>query len=289
MNIYKTIFFIALTSILMLPNLYSQENMYKYNVENTKVFMLSEGQHSGSASFLVNASEDVIKKYLPDGKFPMATNCYLIVTDNHRILVDAGYGRELPKNLDAVGYPANTIDIVLLTHMHGDHIGGLIDEQGNIAFPNAMLYIATTEADYWMEQNNKSAVQVIEKYKLVNKLHLYEPQPLSNALVPLLYDENYIYAIAAFGHTPGHTVFQIGNRDKMLIWGDLTHAMAVQMPYPNISMTFDVSPKDAAVTRKNILDYVSANKIVVAGMHIAYPGIGYIESAGSGYVFNPMK
>jgi glyoxylase-like metal-dependent hydrolase (beta-lactamase superfamily II) len=102
-----------------------------------------------------------------------------------------------------------------------------------------------------------------------------------------------IYAIAAYGHTPGHTMFMVeSDGEKLLIWGDLAHAMAIQMPRPGISMTYDADPVAAAKVRIAVLDYVAENEIPVAGMHVAYPGIGRVskdpENSG-GYKFIPKR
>ena len=102
-----------------------------------------------------------------------------------------------------------------------------------------------------------------------------------------------IYAVEAYGHTPGHTMFLLNSGgERLLIWGDLTHAMAVQIPRPAVTVTFDVDTAAAAATREKVLKFVSENEIPVAGMHIAYPGIGDIvldpENPG-GYEFMPKN
>jgi glyoxylase-like metal-dependent hydrolase (beta-lactamase superfamily II) len=96
--------------------------------------------------------------------------------------------------------------------------------------------------------------------------------------------------LATYGHTPGHTSFLIESKEsKLLIWGDLTHAMAIQMPYPQVAVTYDVNPEGAVQSRKAVLTYVSENHIPVAGMHIAYPAIGEIKSiSDGGYQFLPL-
>jgi len=102
-----------------------------------------------------------------------------------------------------------------------------------------------------------------------------------------------VSAIAAYGHTPGHTMFLVeSGGKKLLVWGDLTHAMAIQMPRPSVSVTYDSDPVAAAEARKEVLKYVSENKIPVAGMHVAYPGVGGVETDPEnpgGYKFIPIK
>jgi glyoxylase-like metal-dependent hydrolase (beta-lactamase superfamily II) len=110
-----------------------------------------------------------------------------------------------------------------------------------------------------------------------------------------------IRAVAAFGHTPGHTLYMletnqislITGRDeifRLLIWGDLTHAMAIQMPFPQVAVTFDVDNEKAVAARKKVLEFVAKNNITVAGIHNAYPGIGYLkELPNGGYQYTPVS
>jgi glyoxylase-like metal-dependent hydrolase (beta-lactamase superfamily II) len=98
-----------------------------------------------------------------------------------------------------------------------------------------------------------------------------------------------VYAIEAYGHTPGHTMFLFeSGGEKLLIWADLTHAMAIQMPRPGVSVTYDSDPAAAAEVRSSVLKYAADNKIPVAGMHVAYPGIGAVSADPvnqGGYIF----
>jgi glyoxylase-like metal-dependent hydrolase (beta-lactamase superfamily II) len=261
----------------------SNSPLFSENVGGYKVYLLSEGQQKGNTGILIGATPEMIAEQIPDGAFPNASNAFLIQTPDKNILVDTGFGRLLFDNLESIGLDAGQIDVVLITHMHGDHIGGLLKD-GQAAFPNAELYIAQPEHDYWVNQNNAGAINVIKAYE--KQLNLFEPNELENIITPLLPG---ITPVAAYGHTPGHTVFLVeSNEDKLLIWGDLTHAMAIQMPYPQVAVTYDVNPEEAVQSRKVILKYVAENKIPIAGMHIAYPAVGEIKSVcGKGYEFIP--
>jgi hypothetical protein len=97
------------------------------------------------------------------------------------------------------------------------------------------------------------------------------------------------YGIATPGHTPGHTSFMVeSGADKFLVWGDITHATAIQMPYPAVAVTYDTHPEQAIATRQKVLDYVTRHHIPVAGAHIAYPGMGEIvDNRNNGYLFQP--
>jgi glyoxylase-like metal-dependent hydrolase (beta-lactamase superfamily II) len=263
------------------------ESVFTYKVGLFEVSLLSESQGQGNKSVLVGATAEMLQKYAPEGTFPNGTNAYFVKTPDVNILVDAGYGRNLFNNLQSIGIQPEQVDVVLLTHMHGDHIGGMLRE-GRPAFPNATVYLAQLEHDYWMaDGRGEQARNVIAAYK--SKLHLSQPSALGNNAAPLIPG---FYGIAAYGHTPGHTVYLLeSDGDKLLVWGDLTHAMAIQMPCPEVAVTYDVTPADAVDARKKILEYVASRKIPVAGMHIAFPGIGTVaaDPASKGYRFTPAR
>ena len=287
--------FLIMSSLLVSECLLAQvkQNTFSYKTNNYKIILLSEGQQIGNSGILIDASAEILGKYTDEGKFPNATNAFLIKTDNKNILIDTGYGRNLFDNIDKYSIKPEEIDIILITHMHGDHIGGML-KNGKKSFPNADLYISQKEYDYWTDKNitaqqpdnRKSgfinAQKVVEIYR--DKLHLFTPNEIDESPLQIV---DGINAVAAYGHTPGHTIYIIGSdNEQILVWGDLTHAMAVQMPHPEIAVTYDVNPAQAILSREKILEYVSANNIPIAGMHISYPAIGKIISDGNnGYKF----
>ena len=263
----------------------SNSNVFTYNAGDFEIILLSEGQRDGGTNTLIGATPEMITEVAPDEKIPGATNAFLIKIAGKNILVDSGYGRELFKNLESVGVTPDKVDAILMTHLHGDHVGGLLTE-GEVAFPNAEFYLAQPEYDHFI--NQESAKKVIEAYRA--KLHLFQPEQLGRGANPLDSSLPYIKGIAAYGHTPGHTVYMVElNGKSFMIWGDLTHSMAVQMPYPKVAVTYDSNKEDAIAYRAKILEYVSKEAIPVAGMHIPFPGIGVISVAGGGYKFNPAK
>ena len=263
------------------------ENIFTFKVGDIELTTLSEGQQKNGSSILIDATPEIINKYAPDGTYPAACNAFLVKYANKNILIDAGFGRKLFDNLALMNIKPEQIDAVLITHMHGDHIGGLL-KNGQITFPNAELYIAKSEISYWLPNSStggQNAGKIIEAYK--NKINLFEPTELNDTTELL----SGIRAIAAYGHTPGHTAFLLkSENEQMLVWGDLTHAMAIQMPHPEIAVTYDVNPQEAVATRAKILEYIVANKIAVAGMHIAFPAMGNITAINNeGYKFSAIN
>lgn len=254
----------------------------RMKVGRVEVGMLSEGQSEGNPNILIGLSKADLDKYVPAGKHKSAVAVYLLRTSDGPVLVDTGFGRSIAKNLREFSLTNRDIKKVLITHSHGDHIGGLLVD-GKPAFPNATVYISKYEYD-WSENARKA----LEPYKGRVKL-----------IMPGTFDApgdevaKGVRPIAAYGHTPGHTMFMLeSGDDSLLIWGDLTHAMQVQMSMPGISVTYDSNPEQAAAVRKAVLKYVSERKILVAGMHIPFPGMGKIavdhETTG-GYKFTASE
>jgi glyoxylase-like metal-dependent hydrolase (beta-lactamase superfamily II) len=126
------------------------------------------------------------------------------------------------------------------------------------------------------------ARKVLEAYK--NRLQIINVREIGETPEPLVPG---FYGIATYGHTPGHTAFMVElGSDKFLIWGDITHATAIQMPYPEVAVTYDTHPEQAVSTRYKVMDYVERHHIPIAGAHIAYPGMGTLtDNKHQGYLF----
>ncbi|MDR0573587.1 MAG: MBL fold metallo-hydrolase [Tannerella sp.] len=291
------LFVLLLLLILPAGHLKAQErreNVITFDIdfESLAITLLSEGQGQGSIDILAGATEEMLKQTIPDGAFPNAVNAFLVEMGSKTILFDAGYGRELFDNLEAYGKTVADIDAIMLTHMHGDHIGGLL-RNNKKSFPAATLYIPKPEYDYWMSDEAMrkqpesrrggfiDARNVIDAYK--DNLRLFVPGTIdeTDELLPG------IRSIAAYGHTPGHTGYMLeSNGSKIFIWGDLTHAMAIQTLYPEVAVTYDLDPAQAVKSRRQLLEYLSEEKIRIAGMHIQFPAIGDVrKNKANGYDF----
>ncbi|MDR1341448.1 MAG: MBL fold metallo-hydrolase [Prevotellaceae bacterium] len=278
--------FLLFISISNWNRIAARETVLTYNIGDFQVSILSEGGQDAGSSMLAGATPEIIDKYLPEGVFRLEIQAFLVRTPDKNILIDAGTGQNLSGNLESLNIGGDMIHVILLTHMHGDHIGGLLKD-GKKAFPQAELYLSQAEYDFWQaSERGADARKVLEAYK--DRLHLFVPGELGGEISDLLPG---VKPVAAYGHTPGHTAFLVESlKTQLLIWGDVTHAIPVQMPHPEISMTFDNNREQAAATRKKILEYVQKNRIRIAGAHIVLPAIGDIRpgKAEGEYEFIPM-
>ena len=273
----------------------AQDNIITFDIGNFSVTLLSEGQGQGRPDILIGATEAMKKQAIPDGTFPIATNVFLIEMNGKNYLIDAGYGQKTVQNLEVYGKKPSDIDAIFLTHFHGDHIGSLL-LYGIRTYTKASLYISKPEYDYYtndeimnsLPENRRGSIidarKIFEAYK--DKLTVFTPNEIENTaeLVPGL------RSVAAYGHTPGHTSFLIESESqKLLFWGDLTHAMAIQMPFPQVAVSYDTDPQKAIEYRQKLLKYLAPTNIRVAGAHIQSPAIGLIKQDGStGYIFSPL-
>ena len=219
----------------------------------------NEGDNKFPFDLFGNVPEDVKKDVnMPDG-MPSSISAYLIKTNGKTILFDAGLGPsrngQLLNELSKINVTPEQIDYVYITHFHGDHIGGMLNADGEKVFTNAEVYVSRLEKESDLGKGEQ-AVKMFEKYG--DKIHVF------NFGDKLPED---VLAIDAVGHTPGHTVFQKGN---LLIIGDLMHALALQLKHPEYCPNFDGDKEKAIASRKRILEYAKTNGLTISGMHLPY-------------------
>jgi glyoxylase-like metal-dependent hydrolase (beta-lactamase superfamily II) len=263
-----------------------KDGIFSCKVGQFEVFMLVESQRNGNAGILVGTDEALLRRYIPAEGFKHTANAFLIKTGAQNILIDTGTGERgiIIDKVKKLAGGLENIDAVLITHLHGDHYGSLA-QNGKAVFPKAKVYLSAKERDYFTKTNvNQGAVAALAPYG--SRVVTFDPPALGAVQKELLPG---ISAIAAYGHTPGHTLFLIENGGaKFLIVGDLLHIAQVQFPRPDISATYDADGKASAAIRKQVLDYAAKNKIPIGGMHIVYPGAGTVSAAGEGFNFTPF-
>jgi glyoxylase-like metal-dependent hydrolase (beta-lactamase superfamily II) len=249
-------------------------------VGSIEIHLIAEGIRRSSPPRFVNADDAVIKQYIPDGTVDSEVNMFAVRTKEGIIVIDAGYGAGILDGLQQLKIDPKNVTAVILTHTHGDHIGGLV-QNGAATFPNAALYLSAKELDFWKKNRGE---EYTKAYKTVTT---FEPAELGAAGKALFTG---ITPFAAYGHTPGHTVYLIeSDGQKLLIVGDLINVSAVQFPRPDIATVYDSDGAAAAASRKRVLDYAVKNALPLSGMHLIFPAIGSVSQNGAGFTFTPLR
>ena len=215
--------------------------------------------------FYGKADSAKVEKLSPEGSVASSISCFVVETQGKRILFDAGngaaHGGKMLERLRAAGIAPEQIDYIFVTHFHCDHIGGLAAD-GKPLFANAQLYVPDAEYAAWAAMGNdggKEAVETVDTYG--DRLHRFaytDTLPLG------------VKAMAAPGHTPGHTVYQTG---RLFIAGDLLHGFDLQMQDLDICPAYDMDSAKATESRKHFIDYIRQNKLITAGIHFPDNGV----------------
>jgi glyoxylase-like metal-dependent hydrolase (beta-lactamase superfamily II) len=234
-------------------------------------------------------------------KAPVETsvNAYLINTGEKLVLVDTGaaglFGPTLGNlvaNIKAAGYQPEQVDAVVITHMHPDHVGGLM-AGGQMAFPNATVHADQRDADFWLSTANMDKAPADSKGFFQGAMASLQPYVAAGKFKPFNGNTDLLPGIkaqAARGHTPGHSTFVVESKgQKMVMWGDLMHVAAVQFDEPSVTIAFDTDSKAAAVQRRLAYADAAKNGYWVAATHLSFPGIGHVRRDGKGYRFVPAN
>lgn len=223
-------------------------------------------------------------------------NAFAVNAGDRLALIDAG-GRNLlgptlgrlPGSLKASGIDPAAVDLVVATHLHPDHIGGLVTGDGAAVFPNAELVVHEADWNFWTD------AELMAKANEQGKVFFQAAQA---AITPyakrmrLIGDDDEVMpglrSIGLPGHTPGHSGFIVhSGPDTLLIWGDIVHSALLQVPHPDWSIAFDIRPDLAVSTRRKAFDMAASDRLLVAGMHLPFPGIGRILRGETGYTYRP--
>ncbi len=203
----------------------------------------------------------------------------LVNTGTELILFDTGLNAEgTGAALSAAGISPDQVDVVVLTHMHGDHIGGMLTGE-SATFANARYVAGAVEHNHWAGAANEGFDKNIKPF---NDKITFVDDGTSVA--------SGITAMAAFGHSPGHMVYMIeSNGQRLALTADAANHYVWSLAYPEWEVRFDADKAAAAAVRKSVFGMLAADKIPFIGYHMPFPALGYVETAGSGFRYVPAS
>src|SRR6266545_7012208 len=279
-------------------------SFYRSKLGDFEITVVNDGARAIPlpASFVRNVPNEQVlaaaeAAYMPKGSIIAPFNPIVVNTGAKLVLIDTGYGPGiaptvglLPATLAAAGIDPKSIDIVLISHMHGDHVLGLKTPDGALAFPNAEIKVPAVDWAFWMSDDNMSrAPEGFQKASFGFNRKIFSN--LADKVTRFEWGKEVapgITAVETSGHTPGHSSFVIASEaGRLFFQGDVSIVPDLFLRNPEWQVMFDSEPDKAVQTRRRIYDMASAEKILVAGYHFPFPGLGYIEKAGSGYRLVP--
>jgi glyoxylase-like metal-dependent hydrolase (beta-lactamase superfamily II) len=273
---------------------------YRFRLGDFRITVLSDGTAPRDLPAIMSDPEKVRREFAASHQtlpVEISINCYLIDTGVHKILVDTGAGElygapsgQLVVNLRAAGYRPEDIDTILLTHIHGDHSGGL-SVGGKRVFPNAVVFVDQRDPGYWLNPDKQAQApanrkitfaqshQTVDPYVKAGKLRTFDG---ATELFPG------VRSIPEPGHTPGLNGYMVeSGGQRLLLWGDIIHSAEVQFRDPSVTVDYDVDPKAAVNSRERVLADAAREGYLIGGAHISFPGLGHVRAEQSGFSWIP--
>jgi glyoxylase-like metal-dependent hydrolase (beta-lactamase superfamily II) len=274
--------------------------VYHRRIGDIVVTAISDGYLDSTLNVMRNVDIEKARQILQDAFRPArrtSVNTFLVHSKGRLAIIDTGSGNYLQpsagfvqRNLAAAGIGAETIDTVLLTHMHPDHSAGLVDmSSGALLFPNAELVMHENEPAFWFDDGEMAKADP-RSAKLYFEAGREQVAPYKKRT--RLFQQGEVFpgvtAVPSLGHTPGHTAYLIASgNEQLMIWGDTVHVPEVQTAFPEAGMAFDTDLAAAAASRKRMFDRVSTDGILIAGMHLHFPAFSRLARRGDAYALYP--
>lgn len=280
--------------------------IFAYKLGDYEIIQLRDGARTFPMpdTFVANVSKDkaleaAAAAYMPNGQVTIPFSPMIINTGSKLVAIDTGNGLgafagskgvvgQARSNMEAAGIDPKSIDIVLISHFHGDHIGGLKNADGSPAFPNAEIKVPAVEAAFWGDDANQSKANGFNKGQFANAKKIMEglkvtPYDADKEVAPG------ITSVFSPGHTPGHMSYVVASgASKMLVQSDVTNIPSLFLRNPDWQVSFDNDGALAVQTRHKIYDMAAAEKMSVIGYHFPFPCVGHVEKDGSGYRLVPI-
>lgn len=232
-------------------------------------------------SALITDDQEALKRLMPNGKAPGSYNVFVVRKGSETILIDTGRGGKMPERLQSIGIEPGDVKTVLLTHSHGDHVGGLVKD-GKKVFPNARLWLTTKELEFWKSARNKEFCEQV--LKLYGEPEFLTPDEKTSVVIPEM------VAVDLAGHTAGQIGFLLSSGDqKLIVVADLLHCGAVQFQRPDINFRADNDPKQSAEIRRKTMKRAAEGKWLFVSSHLPFPSAGIVEIDGEAFRFTPVE
>lgn len=204
----------------------------------------------------------------------------VVNTGSELILFDTGLNPDaISTALEAAGYSTDQVDTVVITHMHGDHVGGTAGESGP-TFANAKHMTGAAEMNFWSGTDQNKAFEgkirpIMDRFEMID----------DGASVA-----SGVTAMAAFGHTPGHMAYMLeSDGQQMVLAADFANHYVWSLAHPDWEVKFDMDKSAAAATRRKMLGMMAADNVPFVGYHMPFPAIGYVETHGEGFHYAPAS
>lgn len=284
-------------------------HLQKITLGNWTVYSLSDGYLDLDQKMFANITPEALRELLTKCQVPCVEDLtvrtevhqFLIDTGEHIILVDAGCGQNygvatgrLIHNLHQIGYTPEQISLLLLTHLHPDHVGGLITADGSPIFKNATVCVSEVDASYWRNSHREALADDDHKFVMGLAKKALAPYEKNRRLRLIEGGDSIISGITAVkapGHTPGHTAFLCQSQNQtLLLWGDIVHTAGIQFFNPDLYIIYDSSGEQAVNSRKQLFAKAADQHLLVGGAHIPLSGLGYVSRTGNNtFSWTPLE
>jgi glyoxylase-like metal-dependent hydrolase (beta-lactamase superfamily II) len=275
---------------------------YRHKIGDYEVTIINDGSAEFPIAAIRAPAEEINKaleaQFMPTGKLVAPFNITLVNTGSKLVLIDTGNGVNPQRptaglasaNLAAAGVEPKSIDTVIISHFHGDHIGGLVNPQGQAVYSSAEIMVPAKEWAFWMDEGNMSRATDAQKPAFNNVRRIFGAY--NNKVTQYENGKEVAPGITAMdtpGHTPGHTSFTVASGNgKLMVQGDVTAVVSVLITQrPEWAIGGDANPQQAQETRRKLYDMLAAERMLMTGYHFPFPAVGYIEKTGNGYRYIP--
>lgn len=279
---------------------HQQSGLYHLAVGDYTVTAVNDGTFQASFDLVAGISKEECIRIETAAFRPvppkMTMNAFLLQLGDRTALVDTGCGTSsgptlgmVCRNLAGMGVNPADIDTILVTHMHPDHINGLVTDSGEAVFPNAEIVVNEKELQFFLDPMSPSRSpegepqEFFEGFRRATKPYADRIRTVRDGPV-----FSGVTAVTQAGHTPGHTGWLIeSGGDAVMIWGDIVHMPHLQFTAPEAGTILDIDREQAVAARRRALDQAATDRIRVAGIHLDFPAFGHVERRGQGYAFIP--